>query len=250
MMKKGDLMKYVLDVYIYIIVSGYVYLILMENVKVVLEKGIKVFGIIEYGSSMLYFLYVWYFYNYKVLLRELYGVIMFYGIEVNIIDYEGNLDMEISILDRMDIVIGSIYDEVYKVGNSEENIKVFVNVIKSGKIDIIGYFGNLGILVDYEKVVRCVLENDVLIEINNSLFIIFRLGSSKNCIKIVLLCKEFGVKLIINSDVYFCIKIGEFIEVINMLEFIDFLDSFIINKDLNELIIRLKKKGRLKDLEL
>ncbi|OOM06726.1 phosphatase [Clostridium saccharobutylicum] len=243
-------MKYALDVHTHTIASGHAYSTLMENAKAASEKGIKVLGTTEHGSSMPHSPHVWYFHNYKVLPRELYGVTMLYGIEANIIDYEGNLDMETSTLDRMDIVIGSIHDEVYKVGNSEENTKAFVNAIKSGKIDIIGHLGNPGIPVDYEKVVRCALENDVLIEINNSSFTTSRPGSSKNCTKIASLCKELGVKLIINSDAHFCTKIGEFTEAINMLESIDFPDSLIINKDPNELIIRLKKKGRLKDLEL
>ena len=90
------------------------------------------------------------------------------------------------------------------------------------------------------------LENDVLIEINNSSFTTSRVGSYSNCTEIALLCKKYNAKLIINSDAHFCTLIGEFTEAINMLESIDFPEELIINKDPNEFLLRLKKKGKLK----
>jgi putative hydrolase len=243
-------MKYALDVHTHTIASGHAYSTLMENAKAASEKGIKVLGTTEHGISMPHAPHIWYFHNYKVLPREMYGVTMLYGTEANIIDYNGNLDMEDYTLDKMDIVIGSIHDEVYKVGTAYENTSAFINVIKSGKVDIIGHLGNPGVPVDFEKVVKCALENDVLIEINNSSFTTSRVGSFRNCSEIAVLCKKLGAKLIINSDAHFCTHIGKFTEAINMLEKIDFPEELILNMDPNELLLRLKKKGKLKDLNL
>jgi putative hydrolase len=150
----------------------------------------------------------------------------------------------------MDIVIGSIHDEVYKVGNVDENTRAFVNVIENGKVNIIGHLGNPGVPVDFEEIVKCALENDVLIEINNSSFTTSRVGSFSNCTKIATLCKKYGAKLIINSDAHFCTLIGEFTQAVNMLESIDFPEELIINKDPNQLLLRLKKKGKLQDLNI
>lgn len=243
-------MKYALDVHTHTIASGHAYSTLIENAKAASEKGIKVLGTTEHGITMPNSPHIWYFHNYKVLPREMFGVTMLYGTEANIIDYEGNLDMEDYTLERMDIVIGSIHDEVYKIGNVEENTKAFINVIKSGKVDIIGHLGNPQIPVDFEKVVKCAKENDVLIEINNSSFTTSRVGSIGNCTEIATLCKKIGTKLIINSDAHFCTLIGEFTEAIKMLESIDFPEELIINKDTEELLLRLKKKGKLRDLEI
>ena len=60
----------------------------------------------------------------------MYGVTMLYGVEANIIDYDGKLDMDDETLEKLDIVIGSIHDEVYKIGTIEENTSAFINVIK------------------------------------------------------------------------------------------------------------------------
>jgi len=243
-------MKYALDVHTHTIASGHAYSTLMENAKAASEKGIKVLGTTEHGITMPHSPHIWYFHNYRVLPREMYGVTMLYGTEANIIDYDGNLDMDDFTLDKMDIVIGSIHDEVYKVGNVDENTEAFINVIESGKVDIIGHLGNPGVPVDFERIIKFAKEKDVLIEINNSSFTTSRVGSFSNCKEIALLCKKYNTKLIINSDAHFCTLIGKFTEAINMLESIDFPEELIINKEPNELLSRLKKKGKLQDLEV
>lgn len=241
-------MKFKLDVHTHTIASGHAYSSLMENAKAASEKGIKVLGTTEHGITMPGSPHIWYFSNYRVLPRELFGVTMLYGVEANIMDYNGNLDMEDSMLDKLDIVIGSIHTEVYNVGNVEENTRAFVNAIKRGKIDIIGHLGNPAVPVDYEEIVICAKENDVLIEINNSSFTTSRPGSFTNCKKIALLCKLHNARIVINSDAHFCTKIGEFSEAIEMLQSIDFPKNLIINDNPNELLEKLKKKGKLKDL--
>lgn len=243
-------MKYALDVHTHTIISGHAYSTLMENAKMASEKGIKVLGTTEHGVMMPNAPHVWYFHNYKVLPREMYGVTMLYGVEANIIDYDGKLDMDDETLEKVDIVIGSIHEPIFNIGTVEQNTEAFINAIKSGKIDVVGHMGNPVIPVDYEKVIKCAKENDVLIEINNSSFTTSRVGSLGNCTKIAQLCKENSVTLVMNSDAHFCTKIGEFKEAINMLKSIDFPDELIINSEPDKLLKKLKKKGKLKNLEL
>ena len=237
-------MKYALDVHTHTIVSGHAYSTLMENAKAASEKGIKVLGTTEHGCTMPHSPHIWYFHNYKVLPREMYGVTMLYGVEANIIDYDGNLDMDDETLEKLDVVIGSIHEEVYKIGTLEENTKAFINVIKSGKIDIVGHLGNPKIPVDFEKIVKCAKENNVLIEINNSSFTTSRVGSLGNCTKIAQLCKENGNMIIMNSDAHFCTKIGEFTEAVIMLESIDFPEERIMNSTPENMIDFLRSRGR------
>lgn len=237
-------MKYALDVHTHTIVSGHAYSTLMENAKAASEKGIKVLGTTEHGCTMPHAPHIWYFNNYKVLPREMYGVTMLYGVEANIIDYNGKLDMDDETLEKLDIVIGSIHDEVYKIGTIEENTSAFINVIKSGKVDIIGHLGNPRIPVNFEEIVKCAKQYNVLIEINNSSFTTSRIGSLGNCTRIAELCKKHGNMIIINSDAHFCTKIGEFTEAIKMLESINFPEDKIINSDPYSLIDMLRKKGR------
>ncbi|MGN0145454.1 MAG: phosphatase [Clostridium sp.] len=237
-------MKYALDVHTHTIASGHAYSTLMENAKAASEKGIKVLGTTEHGCTMPNAPHIWYFNNYKVLPREMYGVTMLYGVEANIIDYDGNLDIDDKSLEKLDIVIGSIHEPVYDVGSVEENTGAFINAIKSGKIDIIGHLGNPNVPVDFIPIIKCAKENNILIEINNSSLTTSRVGSLGNCTKIAQLCKENGNMIVINSDAHFCTKIGEFSEAIKMLESIDFPENKIINTNPDMLLDILRKKGR------
>ncbi|GAA0077802.1 phosphatase [Clostridium sp. CTA-5] len=245
-------MKYALDIHTHTVASGHAYSTLMENAKAASEKGIKVLGTTEHGITMPNSPHIWYFNNFKVLPREIYGVTMLYGVEANISDYNGNLDMDSDTLKKLDVVIGSIHPHpgVYKVGTKEENTRAFINAIKQGQIDVVGHLGNPEIPVNFEEVVKCAYENNVLIEINNSSFTTSRVGSKDNCTEIALLCKRYGAKLVINSDAHFCTKIGEFTEAIKMLESIEFPEELIINKTPEDLLKMLKKKGKLNDLNL
>lgn len=243
-------MKYALDVHTHTIVSGHAYSTLMENIKAASEKGIEVLGTTEHGCMMPGAPHEWYFGNYQVMPRKIYDVTMLYGVEANIIDYNGKLDMQDYILDKLDIVLGSIHEPIYNVGTIEENTSAYVNAIKSGKIDVVGHLGNPLIPVKYEEVVKSAKENNVLIEINNSSFTTSRIGSFKNCVKIAELCKKHNVEIVINSDAHFCTKIGEFEEAIKMLTSIDFPEELIINSKPENLLKRLKNKGKLNDLNI
>ena len=240
-------MKYALDVHTHTIASGHAYSTLMENAKAASEKGIKVLGTTEHGCTMPNAPHIWYFNNYKVLPREMYGVTMLYGVEANIIDYDGNLDIDDKTLEKLDIVIGSVHEVVYKVGSIQENTDAFLNAIKNGKIDIIGHLGNPNVPVDFKKIIECAKENNVLIEINNSSLTTSRIGSLGNCKKIAELCKEYDTMIVINSDAHFCTKIGEFTEAVNMLESIGFPQDKIINTNPDMLLDILREKGRLID---
>lgn len=244
-------MKYALDVHTHTIMSGHAYSTLMENAKAASEKGIKVLGTTEHGCAMPHAPHIWYFNNYKVLPREMYGVTMLYGVEANIKDYDGNLDMDDETLSKMDIVIGSIHaGAVFETGTVEENTRAFVKTIESGKVDILGHIGNPQVPINFEEVIKCAKENNVLIEINNSSFTTSRIGSLENCSKVAKVCKEIGAKIILNSDAHFCTKIGEFTEAVNMLESIEFPEELIINKNPDDLLRLLKDKGRLSDISL
>src|SRR3712207_8672658 len=75
-------MKYILDLHTHTIASGHAYTTLLENAKYASEIGLKILGTTEHGPKMPHAPHIWYFYNYKVLPRKIYGVTMLHGCEV------------------------------------------------------------------------------------------------------------------------------------------------------------------------
>lgn len=242
-------MKYIMDLHTHTIVSGHAYNTLFENAKYASEAGIQVLGATEHGPSMPNSPHEWYFWNYKVLPRKLFGVTMLYGCEANITDYEGNLDLPLDMQENLDIMIASIHEPVMEAKNDRDlNTKAFLNVMDNPNVHIIGHAGNPRFPIHEEEFVKKAREKNILIEINNSSFVSSRVGSEKTCSKIARLCKEYGVRIVLNSDAHCCYSIGNFDAAIKMLKEIDMPERLIINDDKEELFRYLKEKGKNYDL--
>lgn len=243
------MMKYVLDVHTHTIVSGHAYNTWLENVEEASRKGLKLLGTTEHGPKMPGGAHLFHFGNLRTLPRELYGMILINGCEANIIDYNGNLDIPVSTQKKLDIIIASLHDVCIEPGNREENTKAILGAMENPLVDIIGHSGNPSFPIDEEEVVKKAKKNNVIIEINNSSFT-SRPGSEYNCTKIVALCKEYKVNVIIGSDAHTCFQIGHFEMADEMLKLVGMPEELIINNDTEKLIRYLKSKGKLKDIEL
>ena len=88
-------MKYpsVMDLHTHTIASGHAYNSLREMAKGAAEKGLEVLGITEHGPKMPGSCHRIYFQNLKTVPRELYGVQLLLGAEVNIMDTDGTIDL-------------------------------------------------------------------------------------------------------------------------------------------------------------
>lgn len=238
-------MKYVLDVHTHTIVSGHAYSTLLENAKYASEIGLELLGTTDHGPSMPGAPHEWYFGNLKVLPRELFGVTMLYGCEANIIDYEGNLDLPIDRQKKLDILIASIHEPIMKANkNSDLNTTALLKAMDNPNVHILGHSGNPKFPIHEEEIVKKAKEKNILIEINNSSFISSRIGSEKNCSKIASLCKEYDVKIILNSDSHFAYRIGGFDAAIKVLKQIDMPEELIINKSKEDFLDFLRAKGK------
>ncbi|EGO88755.1 phosphatase [Clostridium botulinum C] len=243
-------MKYTLDLHTHTIASGHAYTTLLENAKYASEIGLKILGTTEHGPKMPHAPHIWYFYNYKVLPRKIYGVTMLHGCEVNVVDYEGNVDLPKDILKDLDIVIASLHEPCVTPGTIDENTQAILKVMDNPYVDIIGHPGNPAFPIHAEEIVKKAKEKNILIEINNSSFKTSRIGSIPNCTEIAKLCKKYGAKIILGSDSHVCFTIGNFDKVQQILDSIDMPQELIMNNDENKLITHLKNKGKLKDIDL
>lgn len=237
-------MKYPIDIHTHTIASGHAYTTLLENAKYASEIGMEVLGTTEHAPSMPGAPHEWYFGNLKVLPKELYGVTMLYGSEANIIDYEGNIDLPTEIQQKLDVMIASIHDPVMKPNNNPDlNTSAFLGAMDNPYVSIIGHCGNPSFPIHEEEVVKKAKEKNVLIEINNSSLVRSRIGSEKICTKVARLCKEYNVKIILNSDAHCCFHIGNFDAALKMLKSIDMPEELIINRNKTEFFNFIKSRS-------
>ena len=65
-----------------------------------------------------------------------------YIVEVNIMDYDGTLDIPDKILRNLDFVIASLHDVCIEPGTRDENTRSLLSAMENPLVDIIGHSGN------------------------------------------------------------------------------------------------------------
>lgn len=229
-------MKYVLDSHTHTISSGHAYSTMHEMAKEAADRGLELLGITDHSMAMPGSSHEYYFMNMRMLPREMYGIEVMHGAEVNVMDYDGTLDMDEYLLKMMDVVIVSLHTPCIKPGSAEENTKALINAMKNPYVNIIGHPDDSRFPIDYERLVIAAKEHGVLLELNNNS--LHPKGARENPIpndiEMLKFCKQYRTPVIIGSDAHTLEEVGnhEFIEA--LLECVDFPQELIVNRSVAE----------------
>ncbi|MDP4092504.1 MAG: phosphatase [Bacillota bacterium] len=238
-------MKIVVDSHTHTISSGHAYSTVQEMAREAPLNGIEMIALTDHGPA-LHNIPPFHFTNMRVIPPVLYGTAIVKGIEANIIDYEGNLDLEDKYLKRLDFVIASLHDICIMPSTVEEHTNAIVNALKNPLVDTVGHPGNPQFQVDIEKVVKTAKEAGKAIEINNHSFVVRR-GSEDNCREFVMKCKQYGVKVVCGSDAHISFDIGKFDKIKALFEECGMPEELILNTSVERFGQYLKlRKDRLK----
>ena len=131
-----------LDVHTHTIASGHAFSTLQEMAQAAAAKGLKLLGITEHSSGIPGTCDPIYFRNLHVVPRRMYGIELLLGAEINITDFNGNIDMDEFYLRMLDIRIAGIHSLCYTHGTKEQNTNGMVNVISNPYINIISHPGD------------------------------------------------------------------------------------------------------------
>lgn len=203
-------MNLVTDTHSHTVASGHAYSTVEEYARHAKEKALEMIAITDHGMDMPGSPHPFYFWNMNVIPDYIEGVRILKGVEANILDYTGKIDMPDELLERLDIVIISMHDVCIKPGTVEENTTAYIEAMKNPYVDIIGHSGNPMFAVDVERYVSAAKKYNKIIEINNtSLKGGIREGSRENCERIVKECCKQGVYMCTSSDSHIAFDIGE-----------------------------------------
>jgi len=220
-----------IDAHTHTVASGHAYSSLQEMARAAAEKGVRYLGITEHGPSIEGTCPLLYFKNMFVVPREMYGVRLMMGCEVNILDTEGHLDLNEEYLNRLDIGIAGVHAVCWKGGTKEENTRGMLNVIRHPKIHIISHPGDGSAELDFEQLVIAAKEAHTLLEINNHSLAPERKKQVAwdNNRELLRLCKQHHVPLILGSDAHISFQIADYSRILPLLEEIDFPDELVMN---------------------
>ncbi len=240
-------MKLTVDLHTHTLASGHAYSTIQENVRHASEKGMEMVAITDHGVALQGGPDILYFYNLKVVPRVMYGVEVLRGVEANIMDYTGNLDIEEKWLKKLDVVIASYHDICIAPASKEEHTKGLLAVMENEYVDIIGHPGNPRFEIDIERFVAKAKQKNKLIEINNSSLYTSRKGSESNCLAIAMEAKRQGARIILGSDAHISFDVGNLAKAYALVKKAGVPEELIMNTP-EKVKAFLFEKGKILDL--
>ncbi len=222
------------DLHTHTIASTHAYSTITENCSFAAKNGIKCVAMTDHAMTMPDAPHCWHYHNLKILPRKIEGVTVLKGVEANIIDYDGNIDIDDETLGYLEWVVASFHKYTCKPSTVEEHTRGYLSIAKNPIIDIIGHPTTSMFEYDMEKCVKAFKEYNKIVEINES-SIMWKNGSRKNALELMKLCKKYEVFISIDSDAHFHELIGQAPLALEMAQSIDFPSKLVINSDFDML---------------
>lgn len=236
------------DLHSHTIASEHAYSTLQEMVTSASEKGLEMLAITDHGSSVQGAPGLFYFNNLKILPDEMFGVRILKGIEANIMDFEGKLDMPNEVLCRLDLVIASLHDAVIEPGTIEENTGAVIGALKNPFVDILGHADNPQFPLNYDQVFETAKQYGKAIELNNK-SVYIRKGSEKNIPTLIKMAMKYSVPLTCSSDAHISFEVGVFEVIEKYIKEYDIPEELLLSTDMKKVGNFLTQRRKFKILK-
>lgn len=230
--------KIVADMHTHTLASVHAYATISEMVREAAEIGLFAMAITDHAhlAARQYF-------DSLVLIPEyLMGVRVLRGIEANICDYNGSIDIDEELQNKLDWVVASIHGGLIDGEPSiEKCTNAYLEIAKNPNVNVIGHSGSEYFKYDYHRVIPEFAKEGKLVEINDSAFR-YNKEYKGNCIEIAKLCKKYGARICVDTDAHFTDTIGRFDNTLKALKEIDFPKDLIVNGSVENLKVYFDEK--------
>lgn len=240
-------MKLRADLHIHTVASGHAFSTVQEVAQTAAARGLELIAITDHGPALPGGAHPYHFWNLRVLPEKMFGVRFLKGAEVNIIDSEGNVDLDTELLQFLDLVLVGLHPRCgYEGKTKEENTKVLIGAIKNPYVDVLVHPGNLKYPFDIEKVVKSAQEYGVLLELNNSSYLssTSRKGSYELDLEIARTLCQHNLEIIIGSDAHIASAVGQFSAALDLAQEVGIGEDLILNTSPDKVFSFLEKRKK------
>lgn len=222
-------MEIKVDLHTHTISSGHAYSTLSENALAASRKGITLLGMTDHGPSMPGAPHLYHFGNLAILPEELYGVRILAGVEANIINHEGALDLPIQYLAKMKIVLVGLHEIAYPGGSSEQNTKAYIKAMENPYTDMMVHPGRPYFEMDLERIAQMSAQLNIPVELNNSSLAKEKKGAWDNCRCLARYMAKYKGPVILGSDAHFWDRVGNFSHALELVREVGIPELQILN---------------------
>ncbi len=229
---------YLSDLHTHSIASGHGTNCTISNMaKAASQKGLRLLGITDHGPGTLASGTSSYFRSLTYSPRKRFGIDILYGIELNILDDQGHVDLDQALLSQMDYAIASMHTQNLKPGSVKYNTHAFLEVMKNPVIKILGHADQVSYPVDYEILAKAAVDYGVIFEINEASLAPYgyRGDTRENCTAILNCSLKYHLPILLSSDSHGPDHIGDFTYAADFVHQAMFPEELILNNQLPRL---------------
>lgn len=241
-------MNLIADTHTHTIASGHAFATFTEMVQAAADRGLELLALTDHAPSIEGASKEIYFKNLRILPRQMLGVKLLLGSELNIMDYNGCVDLPEALLADLDICVASLHNNCITPGTAKENTQAVIGAMNNPYVAIIGHPDDSRFPLDYESIVDAAIRTNTLLEMNNSSLSknSFRVNADQNYRKMLKICKDKGAAIALSTDSHFTDTVGVFTEALQILKEVDFPEELVVNTSVEKLISFIEKKRTVK----
>ncbi|MDR2602857.1 MAG: phosphatase [Spirochaetaceae bacterium] len=234
-------MKIEVDTHTHSIASLHAYSTIEELSRSAKKAGLKGFAITDHGPALQGYPHPYYFGNLRILPSKINGVRLFRGVELNIMNAEGAVDLTEGYIDALDFAMAGLHEGCFRPSSRTINTKALIAAIENPLVSVITHPANPAFPVYYEEVVDAAVKNGKALEINNSSFKV-RVGSDETCPILAKLCAERGALISCGSDAHYHKDIGRFDLALPVIKKAGIKPHQIVNRTLKSFLLFLESR--------
>ena len=241
-------MQFILDIHNHTVNSGHAYSTIMENAAFAASIGLTHIGIADHAPAMPGGAHLYHFANLWILPEVIHGVRVLKGVEANILNINGDVDLDAALLKKMDFVIASLHRGVFPPTDSETHTKAIINAMENPNVHILGHPGDSWFPIDVEAVVKAAARTNTIIEINEKTLDpgSYRYMSEEFFVNMIELCMAHNVPILASSDAHFATLVGDVPRAKKLIEKLNVNEELVLNTCSNRLFAALQKVGQTK----
>jgi putative hydrolase len=198
------------DLHVHTLSSGHAFSTVAEIAREAARRGLRAVGIADHGPALPGAPHLFYFGALRFLPRTMEGVRILRGVEANVVNGRGGLDLPREILSRLDYALVGYHEGCgLKVRSAAKNTATLVAAMQQPRVRVVTHPGNPAFPIDVPALVRAARELGVALEINNASFSQTRRGSLETCSAIARQIALEGGLVCLSSDAHVSTQVGQ-----------------------------------------
>lgn len=232
-------MKLIADLHTHTLASDHAYSTVTENTAQAEKVGLKIMAVTDHGPAAEDSPHVWHHHNLTVLPRVINNVFVLRGIEANIIDNNGTIDIDEELMNKLDWIVASYH---WGEGKKSEITNSYIKLLENPHVSCLGHTDSARFEYDMKEVCRACHSFQKAMELNVSRIRDERRTERRDFYKRLLtVCAEENAFVVVNTDSHFWSTVGDFAPALKLISEVGFPEELLLNADekrVQQLVIR------------